>query len=192
MGFDDLTMEILTDRLKLREFIPDDWRAVQAYRKDPRYRRYYPIERATEAAARAFVQGLIEEQTHQPRTTYQFAIELLENGKLIGNAGIRLRSLGKRQPEARQADIGYEINPRYWGKGYASEAAGAVVQFGFETLQVHRIWAECLAENRASARVLEKLGMRLEGRLREDDYFKGRWWDTLIYAILEDEWRAER
>ncbi len=182
-------MEILTDRLKLREFVPEDWRAVQTYRKDPRYRRFYPILRASEAATRAFVQGIIEEQSRRPRTTYQFAIELGENGRLIGNVGIRL---GKRQPEARQADLGYELDPRYWGKGYANEAARAVVNFGFETLQVHRIWAECLAENQASARVLEKLGMRLEGRLREDEYFKGRWWDTLIYAILEDEWRAER
>lgn len=185
-------MEILTERLKLREFVAEDWRAVQEYHKDPRYRRYYPITYASEAVARAFVQGFIDEQTRIPRTNYQFAIELLANGRLIGNVGIRLRSLGRRQPEARQADIGYELNPRYWGKGYATEAARAAVDFGFATLQVHRIWAECLAENRASARVLEKLGMRLEGRLREDDYFKGRWWDTLIYAILEDEWRAER
>lgn len=185
-------MEILTDRLKLREFIPEDWQAVQTYHKDPSYRRYYPVWCATEAAARAFVQGLIEEQSRHPRTTYQFAIELGENGRLIGSVGIRLRSLGRRQPEARQADIGYELDPRYWGKGYASEAARAVVSFGFEALQVHRIWAECLADNQASARVLEKLGMRLEGRLREDEYFKGRWWDTLIYAILEDEWRGER
>lgn len=76
----------------------------------------------------------------------------------------------------------------YWGLGYASEAARAMLAFGFNEIELHRIWAQCNAENQASWRVLEKLGMRLEGRLRQDDFFKGRWWDDLIYAILENEW----
>jgi RimJ/RimL family protein N-acetyltransferase len=57
-------------------------------------------------------------------------------------------------------------------------------------LHVHRIWAGCIADNAASTRVLEKLGMQLEGRLREKEHFKGRWWDTLVYAILEDDWKG--
>jgi RimJ/RimL family protein N-acetyltransferase len=64
-----------------------------------------------------------------------------------------------------------------------------MIEFGFNGLGLHRIWAECVAENQASARVLEKLGMQREGRLREKRWMKGRWWDTLIYAILEPAWR---
>jgi ribosomal-protein-alanine N-acetyltransferase len=185
-------MEIITERLRLREFVIEDWRAVQAYHQDPRYQRYYPERALSDTAEHAFVLGFIEDQNAKPRLYYQFALQLLQTGKLIGNVGIRLRSLGKREPEARQADIGYELDPAYWGRGFASEAARAVLEFGFMELRVHRIWAYCLAENLASAHVLEKLGMRLEGRLREDEYFKGRWWDSLIYAILEQQWRPER
>lgn len=69
------------------------------------------------------------------------------------------------------------------------EQAQAMVHFGFQQLNVPRISSWCLAENVAYARVLEKLGLRLEGRLRENVYLKGRWWDTLLYGMLEIEWR---
>jgi len=92
----------------------------------------------------------------------------------------------------READIGYELSPRQWSRGYATEVARAVVRFGFTELGLHRVWLTCIVDNVGSARVLEKLGMRLEGRLRDKEYFGGRWWDTLLYAILEDEWREQQ
>ena len=95
-----------------------------------------------------------------------------------------------KSADAHEADIGYELDPPYWGHGYATEAARAIVRFGFTRLRLHRIWSWCIADNVGSARVLEKVGMRREGRLRENAYFKGRWWDTLLYGMLEDEWRA--
>ena len=94
--------------------------------------------------------------------------------------------------DAVEADVGYELDPNHWNQGYATEAAHAIADFGFTRFGVHRIWADCVAENVGSAHVLEKLGMRLEGRLRENKYFKGRWWDTLIYAILADEWEMHK
>ena len=93
---------------------------------------------------------------------------------------------------SRKLRCGYELSPLTWGQGYATEAARAIVRFGFRELRLHRIWAWCNAANAGSARVLAKLRMRQEGRLRDKEYFKGRWWDTLIFAILEDEWRAAR
>jgi RimJ/RimL family protein N-acetyltransferase len=90
---------------------------------------------------------------------------------------------------ALQGDIGYELSPKHWGRGYATEAARAIVRFGFTELKLYRIWSWCIADNVGLARVLEKVGMRLEGRLRDKEYLKGRWWDTLLYAILEHEWR---
>jgi RimJ/RimL family protein N-acetyltransferase len=94
--------------------------------------------------------------------------------------------------DSRQGDIGFELDPSYWGQGYASEAARAMLEFGFTEIDLHRIWARCNAENDGSVRLLEKLGMQREGRLRENEYFKGRWWDTMIFAVLESEWKGGR
>lgn len=175
-------MELTTERLILREFKAEDWPAVLAYQEDPRYLRYYPWEERTPRAVQAFVRAFLDQQRERPRTKFQLAITLRTTHRLIGSCGIRRES-------AHAGDIGYEIAPRHWGRGYATEAAGAVVAFGFAELALHRIGAWCIAENVGSARVLEKLGMRLEGRLRDQKRFKGRWWDALVFALLEEEWR---
>ena len=94
-----------------------------------------------------------------------------------------------KQPESPEATLGYEINPDYWGNGYATEAVKAVVDFGFTQLKLHRISSWCIAENTRSAKVLTKLGMQLEGHQRENEYFKDRYWGSFIFGILEDEWR---
>jgi RimJ/RimL family protein N-acetyltransferase len=179
-----MSVEIVTARLLLREFRADDWAAVLAYQSDPRYQRYYERGERTAGDARAFVRMFIAQQEERPRRKWQLAIVLPEEGCLIGNCGIRT------DPARREADIGYELDPRYWGHGYATEAARALLRFGFDNLGLHRITAWCIAENTASARVLERLGMRCEGRLRENEWMQGRWWDTLAYAILDREWRA--
>ena len=181
----EIIVQLTTERLHLREFVADDWPVVQAYQSDPRYLRFYPQTGQTEQGARDFVAMFLAQQQAHPRIKYQLAITLAATGALIGNCGVRLKA-----PGAHEADLGYELNPAHWGQGYASEAARAMVGFGFAELGVHRIWARCIADNVASARVLEKLGMRQEGRLRENEYFKDRWWDTLIYAMLAPEWRA--
>ena len=179
-------MNLLTERLILRDFVEDDWQAVLEYQRDPRYLRFYESDRRTPEEAQAFVRRFIAQQAETPRQKVQLAIVQCPTGQLIGNVGIRIRT-----PGAHQADIGYEIDPQQWGYGYATEAAREIVRFGFETLQLHRITAHCLAQNVASARVLEKLGMLLEGRMRDSEHFKGRYWDTLHFAILEQEWLAQ-
>ena len=177
-------MQITTERLLLREFAAGDWRAVLDYQRDPRYLRYYPWDNRTEADARAFVAMFREWQTEQPRRRFQLAVARRQDGRLIGNCGIR------RKPDNDwEADIGYELSPDCWGQRYATEAARAVVDFGFRELRVQRISSWCIADNVASARVLERLGFQREGRLRRNEYFKGRWWDTLLYALLAEEWQ---
>src|SRR5262249_55130417 len=76
------------------------------------------------------------------------------------------------------------------GNGYATEAATEIIRFSFEELGLHRIWSWCVAENLGSARVLEKVGMRQERQLREKEFYKGRWWDHRLFAILDHEWKA--
>lgn len=178
-------MQLSTSRLLLREYAESDWPSVLEYQRDPRYLRFYAWNDRTEGDVRAFVQAFVAAQREQPRYKYAFAVTLKTNGQLIGNCNLR-----KNQPEDRVGEIGYEIAPTHWGNGYATEAARAIVAFGFDELKLHRIAAWCIAENAASAHVLEKLRMRLEGRLREQEWLKERWWDALLYAILEHEWKS--
>lgn len=179
-------MQLTTDRLILREFEEDDWTAVLAYQSDPLYLRYYHWSDRTSGNVRAFVNMFLDWQKERPRTKFQLATTLRESGQLIGNCGIRINN-----PELREANIGYELNSHFWGKGYATEAARAILQFGFSELGMHRIYANALAINKGSARVLEKLGMRLEAREVEKELIKGQWQDSLIYAILDREWYEE-
>jgi ribosomal-protein-alanine N-acetyltransferase len=174
-----------TGRLILRDYVLDDWEAVFAYQSDPRYLRYYPRSRMLELESRSFVERNVYWQHERPRTRFQMAVILKDNGQLIGSCGIR-----KETVDDIEAELGYEIAPDYWERAYATEAAREMVRFGFEEMGLHRIWGWCIADNEGSVRVMEKLGMQREGRLRESRWMKGRWWDRLLYGILEDEWRA--
>jgi ribosomal-protein-alanine N-acetyltransferase len=178
-------MEIITPRLRLRDFRPEDWPAVLAYQRQPLYLRYNSWTNRSPKEVQQFVQMFIDHQGADPRLKFQLAVELKETGKLIGNCGIR-----REKPGDHQADIGYEFDPLHWGRGYATEAARVVLAFGFNQLKVHRVWATCVADNLGSVRVLTKLGLRQEGRLRQAEFFKDRYWDTLIFGLLEEEWRA--
>ena len=175
-------MILTTQRLLMREFSADDGSAVLEYQGKPLYLRYYEYSERTPADVREFVDMFLAQQREDPRLRYQLAVVIGATGQLIGSCGIRMRCAA-----AHEGDLGYELDPAFWGQGYATEAARTMVQFGFDYLGLHRIWSWCIAENVASARVLEKLGMRQEGRLRESEHFKGRWWDTLLYGILEHE-----
>ncbi len=178
-------MQLATARLTLRDFTADDWPAVLAYQRDPRYLRYYEWTERTPEDVRAFVGLFLAQQQERPRLRFQPAIVLTATGELIGNCGVRRSSAG-----SPVAELGYEIAPDRWGHGYATEAARAMLTFAFDELRVHRVAAWCVADNAGSIRVLQKLGMRREGHLRETEQYKGRWWDTLVFALLEPEWRA--
>jgi [ribosomal protein S5]-alanine N-acetyltransferase len=178
-------MILETKSLLIREFIEIDSKDVFIYQSHPLYLRYSHWTHRTQADVNQFVQTFITQQTEQPRTKFQLAIILKEENKLIGNCGIRINDV-----QLQEANIGYELDVHYWGQGYATEAAYAIVKFGFEKLSLHRIWSYCITENIASARVLEKIGMRREGHLHEKEFIKGRWYDHFLYAILEHEWKA--
>src|SRR5947209_440573 len=144
-------MELTTERLLLREFREDDWPAVLAYQSDPLYLRYYSWTSRSEEEVRDFVAVFLTQQREQPRMRFQLAIEIRSEHRLIGNCGIRVD-----RPQSRQANIGFELDSRWWGRGLATEAARAILEFGFGELGLHRVWAECVAENIGSSRVLEK------------------------------------
>ena len=177
-------MILATQRLILRHFVDTDWQAMLAYQQKPLYLRYNAWTERNADDVRAFLQIFLDHQKQDPRNKFQLAITLKSTGQLIGNCGVRRDST-----ESYEGDMGYELDPDHWSKGYATEAARAILQFGFTQMNLHRIAAYCVTDNIASAHVLEKLGMRQEGHLREHKFYKNRWWDTLIYAILYDEWR---
>jgi RimJ/RimL family protein N-acetyltransferase len=172
-----------TDRLILREFVEDDWRAVHAFLSDPEVSRYCPFQPPTEEETREEIRKLIDGQRAKP-PQYDFALVLRSTGTLIG-----LCRLTMRPDELRQGEILYLLNRRYWGQGYATEAARAVLGYGFEELGLHRVYATCRPANVASSRVMEKVGMQQEGHLRRHRWMKGTWQDSLLYAILEEEWQ---
>ena len=179
-------MQIDTERLVLREFVFEDWPSVLAYQQHPRYLSYYPWTARTATDAQDFVRMFIDQQAEEPRRKFQLAVSLRGGGQLIGNCGIR-----RKADNDWEADIGYELAPEHWGQGYATEAAQAMVDFGFRELGLHRVSSWCIADNFASAGVLERVGLKLEGRLRENEYYKGRWWETLLYGVLESEWKFQ-
>lgn len=180
----DNLMQLLTPRLLLRDFTPADVPATLAYQQDPRYLRYYPWERRAAADVHRLVQLFLDWQREQPRRRFQLAITLPGDGRLIGNCGLR-----RQVDNDFAADLGYELSPDYWGQGYATAAAQAMVKFGFQELELTRLASWCIADNAASARVLTRLGFREEGRLRQNEYFKGRYWDTLLFGLLRSEWQ---
>ncbi len=172
-------MRIETQRLLLREYADEDWRDVLAYQRDARFLRYYPWYQRTEWEVRQQIDMFTAWQKSSFRHGYQLAVTVKGADSVIGSCGIR-RKGGKEW----EAELGFELATAFWGRGLATEAARAMVEFGFSKLGLHRVSSWCIAGNRASARTLEKTGLRLEGRLLENEFFKGRWWDTLLYGTV--------
>lgn len=172
-----------TGRLILRDLVPGDFDAFYATTDDPEYRRFYAEAETTRAFWRDLLERIVAAAGASPRTSYQLAI-CLPGGELIGTCGVRLESA-----EHQQASFGCAIARPHWGQGYAMEASRRILDLGFSTLPLHRLYAETLAENSRARALAERLGLRLEGEFRHQKYFRGRWWDTAIYAVLEDEWQ---
>ncbi|MDF5709036.1 MAG: GNAT family N-acetyltransferase [Nostoc sp. S4] len=128
-----------------REFVEADSQAVFAYQSKPLYLLYSNWMHRTQNDVCEFVKMFINQQKELSRTKFQLAVILKQENRLIGNCGIRINDL-----KLREANIGYELNPEYWGQGYATEAAEVILKFGFEELQMHRVWSWCVAENIAS------------------------------------------
>lgn len=162
----------------LRELRPADLAAVHAWAADPEVVRYEPWGPNTPEQTAEYLKRSLAARGEEPRSLFELGFVLKETEGLIGAGGLRIRSR-----EHSEADIGYTLRRDAWGRGYATEAAGALVELGLR-LGLHRIWATCHVDNLRSARVLEKLGMRREGRLRENVLQRGVWRDSYLYAVV--------
>jgi RimJ/RimL family protein N-acetyltransferase len=117
---------------------------------------------------------------------YVFEIHLAENDRYIGNCGIN----GVKLPE-RNGEIGIVIGAKdCWNQGYGRDALLTLMRFGFETLGLHRLAIKAVADNERSAHLYPALGFTEVGREREAQYLHGRFWDEIVWDMLEDEWRA--
>jgi len=180
--------ELDTERLRLRSFQDSDLDAFVAYRSDPDIARYqgwdapYPV-----AQAREFIAKLTSLQPATPGEWYQIAIELKSNGRFIGDCAFCVLA-----DDIHQAEIAFTLARAYHGQGYAMEAVTGLLDYLFGDLGLHRVRAICDAENRASAKLLERIGMRREGEFVENIWFKGRWGSEYWYAVLDREWAASR
>ncbi|MEM7417782.1 MAG: GNAT family protein, partial [Gemmatimonadota bacterium] len=134
----------------------------------------------TEQVTRDFLARNIERAAEEPRDDFSLAIVPKGEDRLVGTAGIYVKG--------HQAMLGYALHRRAWGLGYATEASLAMIEMAFDVLGLRRVWAACDAENTASARVLQKCGMVLEGHLRHDTEIRGELRDTLVWGLLVAEW----
>ncbi len=187
LTFNDKKLQLTTTRLLLREFVHADWESVQVYSGDPEVAKFVEWGPNTPAETKNFVRRAIDLSKDRPRQSFELAVIMQSTGKLIGGCGLTITL-----PKFKTAAIGYVLHRDFWGQGVATEAAQALVKFGFEQLGLHRIYATCDSLNPGSARVMQKCGMRFEGEFKEDMLIKGSWRDTKLYAILENEWRASQ
>jgi RimJ/RimL family protein N-acetyltransferase len=175
---------ITTQRLFLRPFGMhdlDDLHAIQSREDVNRYLYWSPRTRQEVAgvlAKRATMAALEGEGD-----IMVLAVELRDGGTVIGDVNLAWQS-----EEHRRGEFGFVFHPDYHGRGYAGEAAVEMLRLGFEGLGLHRIVGRADARNTASARLMEKLGLRREAHLVQNEWNKGEWTDEVVYAMLATEW----
>ncbi|QOS76476.1 GNAT family N-acetyltransferase [Paenibacillus sp. JNUCC31] len=176
-------MQMETERLIIRDIRETDQERIHTYTSMTEVTQHTAWGPNTEEDTRAYVEYVLNLQQTQPREGFELAICLEKEGLLIGGVGLHM--------ENTNAEIGYVLHPIYQGKGYAAEAARAMLGFGFKTLGVHRIYAKCRPNNKASEKVMQKIGMQREGLMREHWFYKGKYHDSCLYSILAKEYAGE-
>lgn len=173
-----------TERLVLRPFEPRDFDALYEMHSDDEVVRFLYNNARSHDEARALLERKIAGASiHGEGEWLSAAAVRRDDGSLVADVSLLWASEAHRQGE-----IGFIVHPSHHGRGYATEAARPLVGFGFEALGLHRIVGRTEARNVGSARVLEKLGMRREAQLVENEWVKGEWQSELVYAVLAREW----
>ena len=182
------TYPIATERLRLRPFTRGDVDGVYAYRRREDVARYlFDVALSRDECALAIQQRIGQVAFEAEGDRIVLGVELADSAALIGEVSLIWRSR-----DARQGEVGWIFDPAYHGRGYATEAARAMLDLGFGPGDLHRISARCDVRNESSWRLMERLGMRREAHFREHAIFKSDWDEEFIYAILWSEWQALR
>jgi RimJ/RimL family protein N-acetyltransferase len=177
---------IETERLSLRPFTASDHAALLAIHSRPEVTRYiYWDVRGPDEVTRVLADKATSTALEQEGDKLELAAVLRADGTLVGDVTMMWCSAVHRS-----AEVGFVFHPDHHGRGFATEATAALLGLGFGELGLHRMYGNVDARNRASTRVLEKLGMRREAHLVENEWVKGEWTDEAVYAILDREWEA--
>ena len=177
---------LATERLLLRPFTLADSEAMHAMHASEQSVRYLYWEPLSPEAARERVeQRLGRRSIHEEGDALALAVELAATGEVVGDVALTWSS---RQHS--RGELSFIIHPDHHGRGYATEAARLLLRIAFADLGLHRVIGRLEARNAASARVLERLGLRQEAHLVENEWVKGRWDSEIVYAILDREWQA--
>lgn len=178
-------MELKSERLSYQELSEKDIPFIHQLNSSEEVAQYNTIGIPTELSeTQRIFQPILDDKKNEERSHYLWVIRDLEND-FIGEIGLRLTP--KR---FKSGEIYYSLLPNKWGKGYATEAAKCVLTLCFDNLKLHRIGAGVAVDNKGSIRILEKLGMTLEGRHRKILPLKSGWSDNFEYAILEEDWEG--
>jgi RimJ/RimL family protein N-acetyltransferase len=180
-------LPLLTERLLIRDFDGADLPDVHAMRSDPEVARFMDFAPESLDGSRMWLEDVIFHNRKVPRVAYNLAIVHREDARVIGWIGI---GDSERYPAKGELGFGYMLNRTYWGQGYATEATRTIVDFGFAALGGQRISAWCYVDNQASARVLEKAGLRFERRFSATESKSGQTVMCLEYAARADAWRS--
>lgn len=179
---DDVASVELAGRLVvLRDFLPDDVEAAFAIVGDDKVTQSLSFDSKTRQQTSTMIDGAIARAQSRPRLEFYLAVTTTDD-ELIGFARLGLDGV-------RAAKLGYAIRADRWGQGYATDAARTLVTFGFERLDLHRISAAMGPDNSASKALVERLGFTYEGRIRDHVHTNGGWRDSLLYSVLEHEWK---
>ncbi|MFF1635438.1 GNAT family N-acetyltransferase [Leifsonia sp. NPDC058248] len=182
--------ELRTERLVLRPLNTDDLDDVHAYQRLKDVVRYLYWEvHDHEESAEHLKKRIAMNRLAEDGDGLIYAVELPDpaggHGRVVGDLSIFLKSA-----KFAKLELGWVFHPAVHGRGYATEAAEAVLKVCFENLGAHRVFAQLDPRNEASARLCERLGMQKEALLRETEIFKGEWGDTAVYAMLDHEYRS--
>lgn len=178
-----LIMEIQTTNLILRPFLLSDVNDLHVFCSDLSNVEYMDWGPNTLEETQKFLSETTASVEEKNPKNFNFAVTLKSTGSVIGSCSIWIRSEAHRH-----GGFGYILSKNVWRKGYGTELAEALLKFGFNKLKFHRISATCFPGNLGSKRLLEKVGLKQEGYLREELYVRGQWRDSLLFSILENEY----
>lgn len=176
-------MELLGERIVLREHTGEDGVALAAYQGDPRYLQLSPPEADLPVHAQGLVDRFVAWARERPRRNYQLAITHRGTGLLIGSCGLRGAGMA-----AGSAEFGLELAPDWWGRGLATEASRILLRFGFETLALEEILGVAVSENTRVARLVRELGFVERGTRAGDAWMQARGWSFTEWLLTREAW----
>jgi len=180
-----IDLPIETERLQLRSFQKTDLDAMMSYHALPDVQRYLDWKARDRVEVKAALDAMVKQnRLTRPGDIMHFAVTRKSDNLLIGQISLRWTDA-----TAGQAELRFVFSPFHRKQGYATEAVQAVMDFGFDSFRLHRIFARCAGKNQPSARLLKGIGMRLEAHYREHALFQGEWDEEMHFAILDREWR---